>query len=110
MGSSNHKVKRYLFTKMCSIRNTDGGLVVQRSYTYDKLGRPLTRQTLCSGGTMNETFDYNDRSEGAHVTRTVGASKKKCSDLYDACILGCRGGKWPRKLQALDFPESLIVC
>ena len=52
-----------LLTKMSSIRNTDGGLVVQRSYTYDKLGRPLTRQTLRSGGAMNETFDYDDRSE-----------------------------------------------
>ena len=44
------KVNRDLLTKMSSIRNTDGGLVVQRSYTYDKLGRPLTRQTLRSGG------------------------------------------------------------
>ena len=58
-----HKANRDLLTKMSSIRNTDGGLVVQRSYTYDKLGRPLTRQTLRSGGAMNETFDYDDRSE-----------------------------------------------
>lgn len=50
MLSSNHKVKHDLLTKMSSIRNTDGGLVVQRSYTYDKLGRPVTRQTLRSGG------------------------------------------------------------
>ena len=65
MLNSSHKAKRDLFTKMSSIRNTDGGLVVQRNYTYDKLGRPVTRQTLRSGGAMNETFDYNDRSESA---------------------------------------------
>ena len=35
--------------------------MVQRSYPYDKLGRPVTRQTLRSGGAMNETFDDNDR-------------------------------------------------
>ncbi len=51
-----HKANRDLLTKMSSIRNTDGGLVVQRNYTYDKLGRPVTRQTLRSGGAMNETF------------------------------------------------------
>ena len=65
MFNPSHKVKRDLLTKMSSIRNTDGGLVVQRNDTYDKLGRPVTRQTLRSGGAMNETFDYNDRSESA---------------------------------------------
>ncbi len=63
MLNSSYKVNRDLLTKMSSIRNTDGGLVVQRNYTYDKLGRPVTRQTLRSGGAMNETFDDNDRSE-----------------------------------------------
>ena len=70
-----HKVKRDLLTKMSSIRNTDGGLVVQRNYTYDKLGRPVTRQTLRSGGPMNETFDDNDRyynpRDGRWATRTA---------------------------------------
>ena len=63
MLSSSHKAKRDLLTKMSSIRNTDGGSVVRRNYTYDRLGRPVTRQTLRSGGAMNETFDYDDRSE-----------------------------------------------
>ena len=63
MLNPSHKVNRDLLTKMSSIRNTDGGLVVQRNYTYDKLRRPLTRQTLRSGGGMNETFDYNDCSD-----------------------------------------------
>ena len=74
MLNPSHKAKHDLLTKMNYIRNTDGGLVVQRNYTYDKLGRPLTRQTLRSGGAMNETFDYNDRSEIIHATRTVGDS------------------------------------
>ncbi len=52
MLNSSYKVKRDLLTKMSSIRNTDGGLVVQRNDTYDKLGRPLTRQTLRSVGAM----------------------------------------------------------
>ncbi len=37
MLNSSHNVKRDLLTKMSSIRNTDGGLVVQRNYTYASL-------------------------------------------------------------------------
>ncbi len=43
MLNPNHKANRDLLTKMSFIRNTDGGLVVQRSYTYDKPGRPTSR-------------------------------------------------------------------
>ena len=38
-------------------------LVAQRSYTYDTLGRPLTRSTSRNGQTVNDSFVHNSRSE-----------------------------------------------
>ena len=38
-------------------------LVAQRSYTYDTLGRPLTRSTARNGQTVNDSFVHNSRSE-----------------------------------------------
>ena len=37
--------------------------VASRSYTYDTLGRPVTRSTSKDGSTVNDTFGYNSRSE-----------------------------------------------
>ena len=42
-------------------RSTTG--VVERSYTYDEIGRPLTRRTARNAGTVNDSFGYNTRSE-----------------------------------------------
>ncbi len=37
--------------------------VVERYYTYDTLGRPLTRQQNRQGGSCNDSFTHNDRNE-----------------------------------------------
>ena len=37
--------------------------VVQRGYSYDALGRPLTRAQSRQGSTRNDSFVHNDRSE-----------------------------------------------
>ncbi len=42
-------------------------LVRQRVYTYDALGRPLTRQTSRNGQTVNDSFVHMYRSELASV-------------------------------------------
>ncbi|MBQ8722783.1 MAG: RHS repeat protein, partial [Opitutales bacterium] len=42
--------------------------VVLRNYTYDALGRPLTRSTSRNGTTQNDTFGYNARSELTSAT------------------------------------------
>ena len=38
-----HKLKRDLPVEMSSIRNIDGGLVVQRNHAHGKLRRPTSR-------------------------------------------------------------------
>ncbi len=43
-------------------------LVTQRSYTYDTLGRPLTRSTARNGQTVNDSFVHNSRSELSSAT------------------------------------------
>ncbi len=37
--------------------------VASRAYTYDTLGRPVTRSTAKNGATVNDSFGYNSRSE-----------------------------------------------
>ena len=37
--------------------------VASRSYTYDSLGRPMTRSTSKDGATVNDSFGYNSRNE-----------------------------------------------
>lgn len=37
--------------------------VASRAYTYDTLGRPLTRSTARNGQTVNDSFVHNSRSE-----------------------------------------------
>ena len=43
-------------------------LVTQRTYSYDALGRPLTRNTARNGQTMNDSFVHNTRSELSSAT------------------------------------------
>ena len=37
--------------------------VASRTYTYDTLGRPMTRSISKNGSTVNDSFGYNSRSE-----------------------------------------------
>ncbi len=62
---------RDLVTSMTYKRGTT--VVAARGYTYDKLGRPITRQTTRQGSMVNDTFTYNSRSEliGATVNGKV---------------------------------------
>ncbi len=43
-------------------------LVTQRTYSYDSLGRPLTRSTARNGQTVNDIFVHNSRSELSSAT------------------------------------------
>ena len=43
-------------------------LVAQHSYSYDTLGRPLTRSTARNGQTVNDSFAHNSRSELTSAT------------------------------------------
>ncbi len=58
--------KRDLLTGMLYKRGTTG--VVERYYTYDSLGRPLTRSESRNGSTRNDAFAHNDRSELSEAT------------------------------------------
>ena len=46
---------------------------MQRTYTYDTLGRPLTRTIARNGQTVNDTFGYNNRSELTTATVNGGS-------------------------------------
>ena len=56
-----YEEKRDLLTGMYYKHSTTG--VVEREYSYDVLGRPLTRRTARNGSTVSDTFAYNTRSE-----------------------------------------------
>ena len=84
--------------------------MVLRNYTYDALGRPLTRSTSRNGTTQNDTFGYNSRSEltsatlgsdnyayafdhiGNRATETVAGTQSSYStnnlNQYDSITLG----------------------
>ncbi|MBQ8722756.1 MAG: RHS repeat protein, partial [Opitutales bacterium] len=64
-----YEAKRDLVTGMTIRRGTSTNVVL-RNYTYDALGRPLTRSTSRNGTTQNDTFGYNSRSE--LVSATLG--------------------------------------
>ena len=49
---------------------------------------------LAYNGCMGVEY-YNNRCRPA--------AKKKCSDIYDACILGCSGGIWPTETPGVRF-------
>ncbi len=55
------EIQRELLTGMAYHRGTT--LVTQRTYSYDTLGRPLTRGTARNGQTVNDSFVHNSRSE-----------------------------------------------
>lgn len=55
------EIQRDLLTGMAYHRGTT--LVTQRTYSFDTLGRPLTRSTARNGQTVNDSFVHNSRSE-----------------------------------------------
>ena len=59
--TQSYEPQRNLLTGMLYKRGAT--TVAQRTYTYDTLGRPLTRSTARNGQTVNDTFGYNNRSE-----------------------------------------------
>ena len=59
--TQSYEPQRDLLTGMAYHRGST--LVAQRTYTYDTLGRPLSRSTARNGQTVNDTFGYNTRSE-----------------------------------------------
>ncbi len=59
--TQSYETQRDLLTGMAYKRGNTG--VSERAYTYDVLGRPLTRRTARKGTTVNDTFAYNTRSE-----------------------------------------------
>ena len=61
-----YEPQRDLLTSMLYKRGS--AAVTQRSYSYDTLGRPLTRSTKRSGQTVNDSFGYNTRSELTSAT------------------------------------------
>ncbi|MBP3678578.1 MAG: hypothetical protein J6I97_09560, partial [Agathobacter sp.] len=53
--------------------------VASRAYTYDTLGRPMTRSTSKDGSTVNDSFGYNSRSE----LNTATVNSKAYAYTYD---------------------------
>ena len=69
--TQSYEPQRDLLTGMAYHRGST--LVAQRTYTYDTLGRPLSRSTARNGQTVNDTFGYNNRSELATATVNGGS-------------------------------------
>ncbi len=80
--TQSYEEKRDLLTGMAYRRSNT--LVTQRTYTYDTLGRPLTRSTARNGQTMNDNFVHNSRSE------LVSATVKGSAYGYDYDNIGNR--------------------
>ena len=59
--TQNYETHRDLLIGMTYHRGST--LVAQRTYSYDTLGRPLTRSIARNGQTMNDSFVHNSRSE-----------------------------------------------
>ena len=59
--TQNYETHRDLLIGMTYHRGST--VVTQRTYTYDALGRPLTRSTARNGQTVNDSFVHNSRSE-----------------------------------------------
>ena len=64
--TQSYETQRDLLIGMAYYRGST--LVTQRSYSYDSLGRPLTRNTARNGQTVNESFVHNSRSELSSAT------------------------------------------
>ena len=69
--TQSYETQRDLLTGMLYKRGNTA--VAQRTYTYDTLGRPLTRSTARNGQTVNDTFGYNNRSELTTATVNGGS-------------------------------------
>ena len=69
--TQSYETQRDLLTGMLYKRGNTA--VAQRTYTYDTLGRPLTRTTARNGQTVNDTFGYNNRSELTTATVNGGS-------------------------------------
>ena len=69
--TQSYEPQRDLLTSMLYKRGST--LVAQRTYTYDTLGRPLSRSTARNGQTVNDTFGYNNRSELTTATVNGGS-------------------------------------
>ncbi len=69
--TQSYEPQRDLLTGMLYKRGSTA--VAQRSYTYDALGRPLTRTTSRNGQTVNDAFGYNTRSELTTATVNNGS-------------------------------------
>ena len=59
--TQSYEEKRDLLTGQLYKRSNTS--VASRAYTYDTLGRPMTRSTSRDGSTVNDSFGYNSRSE-----------------------------------------------
>ena len=64
--TQSYETQRDLLTGMAYRRSNT--LVTQRTYSYDALGRLLTRSNARNGQTVNDSFVYNSRSELASAT------------------------------------------
>ena len=64
--TQNYETHRDLLIGMTYHRGST--LVAQRTYSYDTLGRPLTRSTARNGSTVNDSFVHNSRSELTSAT------------------------------------------
>ena len=53
---------------ICMAYHRGSTLVTQRTYSYDSLGRPVTRSTARNGQTVNDIFVHNSRSEMSSAT------------------------------------------
>ncbi|MDO5465416.1 MAG: RHS repeat-associated core domain-containing protein, partial [Akkermansia sp.] len=69
--TQSYEPQRDLLTGMLYKRGSTA--VSQRSYTYDALGRPLTRSTSRNRQTINDSFGYNNRSELTTATVSNGS-------------------------------------
>ncbi len=88
--TQSYEEKRDLPAEMTYRRGTTG--VVIRNCAYDTLGRPLPRKTARQGGTREDTFTHNGRSE-------LTAAAVLGSDAY-AYAYDCMGRRRTKKVTA----------
>ena len=69
--TQSYEPQRDLLTGMCYKRSNT--TVAERTYTYDALGRPLTRTTSRGVQSVTDSFGYNNRSELITATVNNGA-------------------------------------
>ena len=80
--------------------------VASRAYTYDTLGRPMTRSTSRDGSTVNDSFGYNSRSE----LNTATVNNESYTYNYDN--IGNRESDYDENLHSIRSKIYLlfIVC